>query len=62
MPLPCTATTLSEIAEKIRDAKNSSERNAAIAAFRTICQNSPKGPLNPALEAANRNLVLVSPL
>lgn len=56
------ASILDQIAERIAAAKDSAERASAIADFRIACQNNPKGPLNPALEAANRNVALVNPL
>jgi hypothetical protein len=47
------AMALNESAEKIRSAKDGAQREAALAEFRAICQAFE---LNPAMEAAGRNI------
>jgi len=60
LPSDGIATTFDEIAERIRAAKDYYEREAAIAAFRAACRDNVK-PLDPALEAVNRNITLMNP-
>jgi len=60
LPSDGIAATLDEIAERIRAAKDYYEREAAIAAFRAACRGNVK-PLDPALEAVNRNITLINP-
>jgi hypothetical protein len=58
IPSDDVAATLDEIAERIRDAPDRYERAIAITAFRIACRENGNA-LNPALEAANRNIVIV---
>jgi hypothetical protein len=51
------AATLDEIAESIRWAPNLYDRGIAIEAFRTACRDNA---LNPVLEAADRDIVLMN--
>jgi hypothetical protein len=60
LPSDGIAASLDEIAERIRAAKDYYEREAAIAAFRAACRDNVK-PLDPALEAVNRNITLMNP-
>jgi hypothetical protein len=58
IPSNDVAATLDEIAERIRCAPVRYERAIAITAFRIACRENGDA-LNPALEAANRNIVIV---
>ncbi len=53
------AATLDEIAESIQWAPNLYDRRVAIEAFRTACRDHA---LDPVVEAADRDIVLMNPL
>lgn len=61
LPNAGVAVALDRIAEMIRSASDYYSREAAIAEFRAVCRNNPE-PLDPAMEAVNRDIVLVNPL
>jgi hypothetical protein len=62
LPSDGVASALDNIAERIRAATDHGERAAANVAFRTVCKENAGGALNPAQEAANRNITLMNPL
>jgi hypothetical protein len=58
IPSDDIAATLDEIAERIGGAPDRYERAIAITAFRIACRDNGDA-LNPPLEAAKRNIVIV---
>jgi hypothetical protein len=52
------ASALDEVAERFQFASDYSSRQAAIDAFRMVCERSGA---DPALEAAKRNIALLNP-
>lgn len=61
LPNAEVAGALDRIAEMIRSASDYYSRETAIAEFRAVCRDNPE-PLNPAIEAVKRNIILVNPL